>query len=128
MFLATELPLLSSGDEEIGRITLSITSTARSMSELVTAATSDVHGLADPHVVGSVQGGVTSYKKVTSAPIIALIDSSDAWKLLRDRLDTLMKWGDAIAQVDHVSPFVRIHYPYLLHPFRSILTSVWRGA
>lgn len=98
------------------------------MSTLVAAAASDVDALATPHAAGPVQSLQNSGQVVASAPIVAaLTDSSDAWKLLRDRLDMLMKLGDKIAQVHHVSPSIWLHHPYSSRPLRSIRMSAWHG-
>lgn len=125
LFLVTDLPLLASSGEEIGRMVVSITSTVTPMSTVLTQATRDVDALANLQVAGYVQ---TSVQGVTSAPIVAaLTDNSDPWKSIRDRLEILMGWGDAIAEVWHVSSLFGNPSHHTSRPPRFIRMSISHG-
>lgn len=70
------------------------------MAALLSDAARDLDALGSPHVAEPIQASVQA---VASIPIVAAVTgTSDSWKLLRDRLDIILKWGDAIAEVCYV--------------------------
>lgn len=70
------------------------------MAALLSDAARDLDALGSPDIAEPIQASVQA---VASVPIVAAVTgTSDSWKLLRDRLDIILKWGDAIAEVCYV--------------------------
>lgn len=110
-FVETGLSLLSSSNQVIGRIVLSITSSGPSMSTVATESARHVDVLSAPSIAEPVQ---TLAQAVTPTPVIVPVaEGPDVARRLLDRIETILSSGDTIAQVRHASTCCRRHPCYL---------------
>lgn len=84
---------------DIGTVQVSMTSSITSVNAVLAETSKHVDMLETPRVAEHIQTATQTVQVVKNAPFVAAVTTSDPWKLLRKRLDTLVEVGDSIAKV-----------------------------